>query len=279
MGNTIFTATGCARCKITKRFMQKDNIPYEEFDFKAAGKDAFAQFYRANRSEIFRDKDGVEFPVFTDGSQIRQGVSVIIGHLIAGDRLKGFIQRSILHGEWIDGFNISSGDPAAADDLLRVLGFLKQNGLKLQLACNGKNSAVLAKLLDQGLGDRLIMEVKGPLALYSTLCGEEVNDEDVTQSIALASRFPQYEYFTAVAPLARPDGSIGFLTPEEIGATARLIEESAGSKKNPYTLSTVNHKAATDERFKSLAPLASSAMFKYRTAARRYQVMTEIQKQ
>ena len=85
MSNAIYTATGCARCKITKQFMQENGIDYEEYDFKGEGKEAFSRFYRANRSDIYRDKDGVEFPVFTDGKAIRQGVSVVIGYLLAGD--------------------------------------------------------------------------------------------------------------------------------------------------------------------------------------------------
>ena len=191
MSNILFTATGCARCKITKRFMNENDVAFDEFDFKAEGKDAFAQFYRANRKAIFRDKDGVEFPVFTDGSQIRQGVSVIIGYLMAENRLEGFIERSVLHGEWIDGFNISGGDPDAADELVQVLQYLKQNGLKIQLTSSGKNAAVLDKLSAQGLGDRLILEVKGPLSIYYALCGEAISDEEVTQTIALAARFPE----------------------------------------------------------------------------------------
>ncbi len=95
MENTIYSATGCVRCKITKNYLKENNITFEEFDFKAAGKEAFAQFYRANRSQVFRDNDGVEFPVFTDGKNIRQGTSVIIGYLIAGDGLSGYIGRSV----------------------------------------------------------------------------------------------------------------------------------------------------------------------------------------
>ena len=119
----IYTATGCTRCKITKRYMEENAIDFEAFDIKAEGKDIFAQFYRANRSNVYRDKDGVEFPVFTDGKIIRQGVSVVIGYLLAGDKLTGFINRNELHGEWIDGFDLSGGDPDQADSLIEVLQF------------------------------------------------------------------------------------------------------------------------------------------------------------
>lgn len=278
MVNTIFSATGCARCNITKKYMRDNGIDYEEFDIKADGKDAFSQFYREHRSAIFRDKDGVEFPVFTDGEVIRQGVSVVIAYLIAGDSLKGFIGRSALHGEWLDGIDISGGDPAHTDELVKVLERLKESGLKIQAVTSGGNSEVLATMLQKGLVDRLIVDVKGPAGLYSNLTGYPVAEDDLAGSIKLAATAPECSFITTIAPISRSDDTIEYLSPEEIAATAQLIEEASGSKKNPYTLCPFDPKTCDDERFSSLEPLPASAFFKYRTAARRYQVMTEIKK-
>jgi pyruvate formate lyase activating enzyme len=278
MANQIYTATGCVRCKITKQFMQENTISYEEYDFKAEGKEAFSQFYRANRKDIFRDKDGVEFPVFTDGQVIRQGLSVIVGYLVAGDDLSGFIGRSLLHGEWIDGFDLSGGDPQQAQGLITVLRHLKKNGLKIQLTTSGKNASVLEAVLNQKLGDRVIMDVKGPAALYGRLAGEAIDSDEISRSIALATRFPEFAFTTTVAPVAREDETVSYLTPEEIGETAKMIETASGSKKNPYRLKRFALHALEDDAIKSVDPLPDSAMFKYRTAARRYQVMTEIEK-
>ncbi|NQU64558.1 MAG: hypothetical protein HQ517_09795 [SAR324 cluster bacterium] len=172
METTIYSATGCVRCKITKNYLNEQQIPFKEFDFKAEGKEEFAQFYRTNRKQIFRDQDGVEFPVYYNGSQIKQGVSVILGYLIAGDGLSGFIHRNQQHGEWIDGFDISAGDPR----------------------------------------------------------------------------------------------------------TAEIIKDASGSNKLPYVLKPFDHSTATDELFKNLEPLPTSALFKYRTQARRFQVLSEIEK-
>ena len=278
MSHMIFTATGCARCKITKRFMVGHDIAFDEFDINSEGKEVFARFYRANRNAIFRDKDGVEFPVLSDGSVIRQGVGVVIGHLIAGDGLDGFIGRSALHGEWIDGFNISSGDPARADELIRVLSYLKQNRLKIQMTTSGKNAAVLEKIVARGLGDRMIMEVKGPAALYEQLTGRGMDARELEHSIRLTTRFSEYQFFTTIAPLKRGRDQVSFLSPEEIGQTARMIEAATGSKKQPYELRAFDFINAADEAFKSVEALPDSALFKYRSAARRYQVMTEIKK-
>jgi glutaredoxin len=278
MKKIIFTATGCARCKITKRFMQQQNIDYDEFDIKAEGKDAFARFYRENRNAIYRDADGVEFPVYSDGSAIRQGVGAVIGYLIAGDGLRGFITRSTLHGEWIDGFDISGGNPANAGQLLQVLAFLKQNGLKIQAVTDGRNAAVLEQMIDKRLVDRVIMEVRGPEALYGCLLGEEIASGEIFRSIALTIKFPEYAFYTQVAPIARADGTVSYLTHEEIEATAKMIEAAGGSKKHPYRLRRCDPTSIPDDRIQSIEPLPDSAMFKYRTAARRYQVLTEIDK-
>ena len=278
MPHQIFSATGCARCNITKRFMKEKGIDYDEYDFKADGKEDFAKFYRAHRADIYRDKDGVEFPVFTDGKVIRQGVSVVIGHLIAGNGLDGFIGRSALHGEWIDGLNISGGDPSRTEELLQVMAYLKQNGLKTLLTTDGQNPEVLKAVQEKDLGDQIIMEVKGPADLYGALTGKTITPDELKASISLVTQFPDYRFYTMLAPLVEKDGTICFITPEEIGETAKTIEDATGSKKHPYELRPFDPGQATDERLKSQEPLPSSALFKYRTAARRYMVMTEIAK-
>jgi len=278
MANTIYSATGCARCNITKKYMSENSIKYEEFDIKAEGKDAFSKFYRENRAAIFRDKDGVEFPVFTDGKVIRQGVSVVIGYLLAGDDLQGFIGRSELHGEWLDGIDISGGDSAHMEKLILVLSQLKKSGLKIQAVTSGRNSDVLEAVLQKNLVDRIIMDVKGPAELYEGLTGTPVDEDDLKRSIMISATASESSFITTIAPVVRSGDVIDYLSPEEIGATAQLIEAASGSKKNPYTLCAFDPKTSGDERFALMEPLPSTASFKYRTAARRYQVMTEIEK-
>ena len=278
MTNQLYTATGCARCNITKRFMQENDIPYAEYDFKGDGKEAFAQFYRTNRKDIFRDKDGVEFPVFTDGNVIRQGVSVVISYLIAGDDLRGFIGRSILHGEWLDGICVSGGKPERMADLLKVLAYLKQNGLKIQISTDGRNAAVLEAVKQKNLADCVIMDVRGTAGLYGPLTGATIDEGDLKRSITLAAGFPEYRFQTSIAPMMHQDGKVDYITPAEVGETARMIETATGSKKHSYELYAFDPECAFNEALKAVDPLPAGAMFKYRSAARRYMVMTEIAK-
>lgn len=269
MSSQLFTATGCARCKILKKFMQANEIGYEEFDIKAEGKSDFAKFYRANRKDIFRDENGVEFPVFSDGIEIRQGVSVILGYLLADDRLNGFIGRSRLHGEWLDGINVSEGDANDAKDLYTVLSHLKNNGLKIELFSDGRNPDVLEHILNKGLADRLIMEISHI---------PEDASQDLVQSLVCGTKFDDYSLYTPVSPRVDADGNIGFISPEQVADIAQFIETATGSKKHPFVIKPWQPDQETDPALGKVEPLPDSAMFKYRTMARRYMVMTEIEK-
>lgn len=281
MTYTLFTATGCARCKIAKKFMDEKGIGYEDHDVSGEGKDLFGQFYRANRSAVFRGKEGIEFPVLAEGASVRQGVGVVIATLHAGERLDGFIGRSELSKGWMDGVHVSGGGTAFTDELVRVLGFLKKNGLKLQFDTNGKNAAVLQKLLEEGLGDRVVMDLKGPLALYSALLGEEIDPQEIHRTMELVTKFPEYRFETTVAPVfghRSESGGIRYLTPEEIGDTAKWIKEVTTSNKQPYMLRLFDPETSPDERFKSIEKLNPNALLRYRSAARKHQVLTEMEK-
>jgi pyruvate-formate lyase-activating enzyme/glutaredoxin len=281
MGNTIFTATGCSRCKIAKKFMDERGIAYQDLDIKSDGKDAFGQFYRTNRSSVYRGKEGIEFPVFTDGTVIRQGVGVIIAFLHAGKKLDSFIGRSELSHGWMDGIHVSEGDPAMTDDLVRVLAYIRKNGINLQLDTDGRNAQVLERLLAEKLGDKVLMEVKGPLSLYGRMLGREIDPAEVKKTMELVTRFPEYQFRTTVGPVVRKEGEppgISYLTADEVEETAKLVQEATGSYKQPYVLRIFDPETASDERLKSVGKLSSNDLFRHRSAARKFQVQTEIEK-
>lgn len=281
MSNTIYSATGCMRCKIAKKFMDERGIAYQDLDIKAEGKEAFGQFYRTNRSAVYRGKEGIEFPVFTDGTVIRQGVGVVVAFLHAGTRLDGFIGRSELSHGWMDGVHVSEGDPALVEDLVTVLSYVRKNGISLQLDTDGRNAAVLERLLAEKLGDRVLMEVRGPLSLYGKILGREVDSEGVKKSMATVTQFPEHRFRTTVAPVVRQGGEapeIGTLTPDEVAETAKLIQEATGSMKQPYILRVFDPAGASDERLKAVEKLTVNDLFRHRSAARKHQVLTEIEK-
>ncbi|MGI6227750.1 MAG: hypothetical protein ACOYJ1_16035, partial [Peptococcales bacterium] len=203
---TIYTATGCARCKIVKAVMEERGISYIEKDMKAEGKEEFQAFYKANRSAIFRGPDGIEFPIIYDGENIRQSIGASIAFLYSGKKLDGFFTPGILHKEWVDGIHVSGGNPEYAEEFLTVLRYLKDHNMKLQMDTNGKNSAILQKILDENLADVMIMNVLGPQELYSQIAGEEIDIDDVKASLAIIANFPKFKVETVVTPVVRQDG-------------------------------------------------------------------------
>ena len=80
---TIYSAKGCLRCKIVKQFLNDSDRTYEDVDALDEGRETFRTFYQNHRKQIYRGPDGVEFPIFNDGETVRQGLPVVLAHLIA----------------------------------------------------------------------------------------------------------------------------------------------------------------------------------------------------
>jgi pyruvate formate lyase activating enzyme len=271
MSFVIFTATGCERCNTAKSFMNDKGISYEEKDIKGYGREAFNLFYRENRSRIYRGKEGLEFPILFTGEDVIQGVGEIIGWLQAGDNLTGFIHRSELSHGWIDGLNISSGARDWGDDFLTVLRYLKKQGLKIQLESDGRNADLLEVVIRETLVDRIIFELLGTPEIYDAITGRPVKQEELIQSILLTIQAPDYQFVLTLHPLKRNEGKLAFITPEEAAQAAALVEQITGNKKHPFFVRALSPSPGLD-----IAPLPHTALFKYRTACRRYMVMAEI---
>ena len=119
MGITLYTAPDCIRCKIVKAFLAERGLAYDTIDFKADAQE-FNTFYRANRKAIYRNPEGVEFPLFSDGEVIKQGSGEIIAYLLSGRALECCVTRSdMLHGK-IAGL-YPSQCPAGQEDNFAVL--------------------------------------------------------------------------------------------------------------------------------------------------------------
>ena len=279
MSFTLFSTEGCARCKILKARMAELGISYEEHDFKGAGKDAFQQFYVANRKAVYRGPEGIEFPVLTDGTVIKQGVGTALAYLEGGVAMDGFFRIGVMRKEWLDGINVSAGDPAQGENFLAVLRYLKKNAMKTLVETNGRNADLLEKVLAEKLADKVIMNVPGPLPMYSALAGMLVSHQEVERSIAMVAKLTDYQFQTTVVPVLRSPGEVSYLTPAEIGETAKLIEAASGSKKQPYLIKFYRHSASDAPELKDLEPMAASMLFPYRTSARAYQVAVEIEKE
>jgi pyruvate formate lyase activating enzyme len=275
---TIYSSTGCIRCKLVMQRLRELSEPYQEHDIKAEGKEAFQQFYTAQRKAIYRGPDGIEFPILTDGHAIFQGLGPALARLQAGERLRGFFRIGCLHKEWLDGISVSGGPAARAEDFLAVLRFLRKHAMKLEVATNGKNADLLGAVVRECLADRLIMTVLGPPARYAELAGEAVGEDEVRKSIQLVAGFPERQFQTVIAPVRSDDGRRCYLTPDEIAETAARIEQDSGSKQQPYLLRLFRPPAGNDAAM-DLPPMESGELFPYRSRAREFQVKTEIERE
>jgi pyruvate formate lyase activating enzyme len=263
------------------QFLDKRGLMYRYCDALGGGQGTFRSFYKKNRPKIYRGPDGVEFPIYADGDVIRQGLLMVLAHLIAGSHLDGFFRHGSLRGQWLDGIHVSGGDPAYGDELLEVLKYLKKQKLKLQIETNGINAQLLEQVLELGLADRVIMEVKGPLNLYKSFLHQPLEPTEIERIIALVSKSDDYYFFTTIAPVPQENvepEQFRYITPEEVGEAAHLIKTATGDNRQPYQLKIFNPQVAEDERLRACEVLTRNDLFKYRTMARKHQFKTEILK-
>lgn len=184
--NTIYSLPYCSKCTVVKKYMKENDIPFEEKNIDEDGMQDYRKFYAANRKVIYRSPSGrIELPVFTDGKQIRQGAGPTIAYLSSGTKLDGFFSVGIKKGEWVDQIHVSGGNPEFANEFLDVLRFLKTSQMQLQMDTNGKNSAILRQILEEGLADVMI--------LNKIQEGEQVEDTDLQESLSLITKFPEYQ--------------------------------------------------------------------------------------
>ncbi len=280
MKTTLFTVTGCSRCAVVKKFLRERSIACEERDALGEGKAAFAEFYRAHRGAIVRGRGGVEFPLLADGETIRQGTAAVIGHLHAGGRLDGFFRYAESPRGWASGVEISGGDPAAAEDFFAVLSFLKREGLKLEVAVDGRNASLVEELLRRGLADRVVMRLYGPPDVHRAALGGKAEIEEIESTMARVSRLPEHRFETAIVcplPGETAPQDPASLTPEQVAATARWLKEATGSHRLPYVLVPWPSSAAGPPSAPpSLPQPPPSSLVRHRSAARTFQVLTEI---
>jgi len=278
---TLYTLSGCPKCDLIKRYMKDNKLPYLEKDINKAGKQDFRKFHMANFDAfVYGPKGCISFPIYVNGNIIRQGLCNVLAYLTTGNRLAGFFSVGFLHLDWIDGIYISGGNSESSKEFLAVLKYLKENGLKLKIETNGKNSKLLKQVLDKGLADFAVMDVLGPRTLYSRILGEEINLVEVEESLALIPNFPQYKFQTTILPVNRnEEGSpaVSYLTTKEVEETALFIKEATGSMQQPYLLKMFDPENETNKDFEAVEPMEGSLLIPYRSAARMHQLLTEIE--
>lgn len=271
---TLYAAPDCLRCKIVKAFLAEKRLPYATVDFKEQ-KDEFNAFYRANRSAIYRNPEGIEFPLFDDGRVIKQGSGEIIAYLLAGRALEGSVTRSdLLHG-WISGLYPSLCPAGQEDNYADLVRHLADGGLKVHLQTDGRRPDLLERLLGAGNISRLTLNILGPAALYAGSFGGPVTREDLARSVELVRSFPGGETRLLVSPVTRADGSVSWLTRDEAAEAAKMVAEATGQPGIAFAVAAV-----TDLMPQGLRGLEPFDQFlAYRSAMRNHLFKADIAKE
>ena len=107
--------------------------------------------------------------------------------------------------------------------------------------------------------------------------GEEIDAEEIKESISLVSKFDSYRFETLICPIIRDKNTLEatYMSTNEIAETAKLLLDMTGSRRQPFFLKQSNLTVCGGGVVKA-EPLEERGMFKYLNAAREFQVAAEI---
>lgn len=269
MSITLYTAPNCLRCKIVKEFLAERGQEYTAYDFKD-DKDIFNAYYRANRPSIYRNPEGVEFPIFDDGAVIKQGTGEILAYLLSGRVLEACVTRSeLLHG-WISGLNVSDCPEGQEDNFVTLVRLLAKGGLTVELHSDGRRADLLKRVLDEGFVTRMVLDVVGPASLYPAVTGGELSLDDLKGSIAATRAHADSLIRIYVAAYAGADGAMTRVTPVEAAEAAKMVFEACGDRMLPVFVEA--------QQAQGLEALEGQALLPYRSKVRATLVKADIRK-
>lgn len=273
MSYTLYTAPNCLRCKIVKEFMGEHSMPYAQFDFKA-DKDVFNSFYRANRSSIYRNPEGVEFPVLHDdaGNVIKQGSGEIIAYLLSGHILEACVTRSdLLHG-WISGLYASQCPSEQDGNFITLARSLAKGGLQVYLQTDGRRPELLEKILSENLVSKMVLNIPGPADVYPYAVGGTLSQNELSKSIELVKSHKNHLIRLYLTPLTPPGAAPRYLTPAQAGDAAKMVLEACGDMQLPFAIQL------SDQSVEGLEALNEGSLLPYRGKVRNHLVKAEILK-
>lgn len=266
---TLYTAPDCLRCKIVKDFLAERSQEYTAYDFKA-DKDTFNAFYRARRASIYRNPEGVEFPIFDDGAVIRQGTGEILAYLLAGQALEGCVKRSgLLHG-WISGLCVSACPKGQEENFIALIRLLAAGGLNVELRSDGRRAGLLRQVLDTGAVRRVILDILAPARLYPAAAGGELDMQELEQSIALTRGHAEHMVRMLVTAWPGEGETLTRLTPADAGEAAKMVLDACGDRMLPVFIEA--------QPVEGLETLEDQALLPYRSKIRMSLVKAEIRK-
>lgn len=275
MSITLYTAPSCIRCNVVKGYLNEHNLEYRTVDFQEQ-KQEFNKFYRENRPKLYRNPEGVEFPLFDDGEAILQGSGIILAYLLSGDKMKEAVLRSdYLHG-WISGLYPSICPKEENENFLKVVDYLAKGGLKVYIQPDGRNPELLELLIKSGKLSRISLNILGTEEAYKDSFGGALSKEDLAKSIELVKNFENGEVRLLISPTKREDGSWSWTTKEEAEAASKFVADACGSNTIDFAIATVTE--LMPQGLEGLDEFPKSDLLPYRGACRRHLFKADVAK-
>ena len=260
MNIILYKAPNCLRCNIVKSYLEANGIPYGKFDL-ADDKEIVNKFYRDNRARLYRNPQGVEFPMFheTEGDVILQGTGVVLAWLLADGALDGCVTRSdLLHG-WISGLYVSQCPDGQEDKFIELIRLLSKGGLQVCLQSDGRKADLLEKILSEGFASRVILNIPGPAALYPQTVGGETDADfaaNLKKSVELVKACSDHVIRIWLTPIKDGD-SPRWLTPAEAGEAAKMVADACGDMMLPIGIQACAETPRGMEALDNLLPYRS----------------------
>ena len=264
MSITLYTAPDCIRCKIVKAFLGEKNIAFDTVDFKGDST-TFNAFYRTNRKAIYRNPEGVEFPLFDDGAVIKQGSGEIIAYLLSGRELEACVTRSdMLHGA-IAGLYPSQCPAGQETNFLTLVEHLARGGLHVWVQADGRKPDLLEKVL-RIKGVSGILNCLGAPDVYTALFGQAPSEADFKASAdALRGTADGIIRYFAM-PIPNGAGTYAWPTRQQAAEAAAFVYAATRDHSLPYGIMALTPDMPLEMH--GLAPVEDALLLKYRSAAR-----------
>ena len=273
MGITLYTAPDCIRCRIVKAYLHDKNMPYDTVDFKEDAQ-AFNTFYRANRKSIYRNPEGVEFPLFDDGTAIKQGSGEVTAYLLSGHEMECCVTRSdMLHGK-ISGLYPSQCPDSQDDNFVTLVQYLSNGGLEVWLQSDGRKPALLKRLLEIK-NVHVILNLVGGAELAAALLGGSPSKEELAESLNLVLGTSDGMVRFLAMPKEK-DGAYVWAEPADAQAAAKMAADAYGKPTMPFAVMAATKEMPLD--LHGLEPVTDQQMLAYRSAIRRHLFKADIVK-
>ena len=256
---TVFSSTGCIRCRIVKEYLTEHGVAYREYDVKTTeGSEAFKAFYREHRSSVRRDAQGIFFPVVQDDGVIVQDAGTTLAWFMQGEKRAGFVQPNNLGHGWTGGLRIPPSSAGQNESFLEIAATLKEGGLQTEVTADGDNAGLLEALLRDRLVDRLVFELRRENAAL-----HEDGESELERSLKTVSTHAGNTDIRFLMDIA------WFMEREAVAPEPGILGRVA--EKVRAVTGTVSIPCLIDDGSRSVPNL-----FPYRTAVRRWIPRTEL---